>query len=161
MSPAEKKRAKELYPEFYAQRKKLLKQQTKNLFELARLKLEGVQNRDDLITQYLAETGRLDVGPLNTLLNPESGVNDQDTYERRFKRGLLSPFRFFGNESIVANEGIGLDGRARSTMAYNSRQPASLRNGLQIGISDNVGFPPFDNGRSDQGDQQWWEKLQQ
>lgn len=161
MSPAEKKRAKELYPEFYAQRKKLLKKQTKNLFELARLKLEGIQNRDDLITQYLAETGRLDIGPLNNLLNPELSVNTDATYQKRFQRGLLSPFRFFGNEVITKDRDVGLQGRGDSEIAFAQRKDSSLRSGVQLGIYNNVGFPPFGTGLADQGDKQWWEKLQQ
>ncbi len=157
MSPAEKKRAKELYPEFYAQRKKLLKQQTKNLFALARLKLEGIQNRDDLITQYLAETGRLDVGPLNHLLHPELS-EDSATQKARFQRGLLSPFRVFGTESLVDGTN-GLTARRYESGLYTSVNPASLAGGESLGYTS--GFPPMGNDNRKQGDLQWWTALQQ
>jgi hypothetical protein len=158
MSPAEKKRAKELYPEFYAQRKKLLKQQTKNLFALARLKLEGIQNRDDLITQYLAETGRLDIGPLTHILNPELGEN-QAAQAARFQRGLLSPFRVFGTESIHNTNMNMFDARAEQSNEFAHRTAASRQFGAELGLA--TGFPPMNNANAKQGDLQWWTALQQ
>lgn len=107
MSPADKKRAKELYPEFYKERKQLLKKQAKNLMKFAKLKLEGVQSFDDLMTQYMAETGRLDIGPLNHILNPEQGnAGGAKQQQLRFQRGLLSPFRVFGDEAVPRQPGV-------------------------------------------------------
>jgi hypothetical protein len=171
MTPADKKRAKELYPEFYAQRKKLLKQQTKNLFELARLKLEGVQDMDDLKTQYMAETGRLDLGPLQTLLHPESLYSFQrnDTrikYARaKFERGLLSPFRVFGDEAVptyadnAAYDGLEMrDTNASNYLAANGSltgdTSAKNRRIAQFGFLSNV------NNTQAEGDAQWWKVLQ-
>jgi hypothetical protein len=174
MNPADKKRAKELYPQFYRQRKKLLKRQTKNLFELARLKLEGVQDMNDLKTQYLAETGRLDLGPLQNLLHPESELGagtgfpqwgdapQREKYaQSKFQRGLLSPFRIFGAEATpyISSDGNPWSGEVtRSTQATMYR-PASERVGLQFGITQ--GFPPMGSDNTlNQQDKQWWQKLQ-
>lgn len=162
MSPADKKRAKELYPEFYAQRKKLLKRQAKNLFDFARLKLEGVETFDDLMKMYLAETGRLDIGPLNHLLNPEQGAGDAANQELRFRRGLLSPFRVFGDEAVSKpNEGV--RERQRQSDQFQTREITtnSVYN-TRLGV-DGVGFAPTgqtgDFSVQQQGDKQWWQVL--
>jgi hypothetical protein len=168
MSPADKKRAKELYPEFYRQRKKLLKQQTKNLFELARLKLEGVQDMDDLKTQYMAESGRLDLGPLQNLLHPEQvfsrqnpEANDRRDYaQAKFQRGLLSPFRVFGAEATgtfdMSNQWDGQSTRYAQSQNY---QASTAGTGRKLGLK--YGFPPFGNvDPVEEQDAQWWQKLQ-
>lgn len=95
MSPAQKKRAKELFPSFYAERQKLLKQQSANLYDLARIKLNGIDSYEDLFKMYMAQTGRLDVGPLNHLLNPEAASARSQGVA--FRRGLLNPFRVAGD----------------------------------------------------------------
>jgi len=163
MSPADKKRAKELYPEFYAQRKKLLKQQTKNLQRLASIKLNGVQSKDDLITQYLAETGRLDIGPLEHLLNPEQagaefgGARRTDA-QARFKRGLLSPFRVFGEEALPRSGETGLGERREQAKDFAKREYSASE--LELGFNQH-GFPPASgNYPSDVQDKQWFELLQ-
>lgn len=156
MNPADKKRAKELYPEFYTQRKKLLKQQAKNLVNLARIKIEGITSKEDLITTYLAETGRLDIGPLNNLLNPEKDTEATRYAQARFKRGLLSPFRVFGNEVV------GADGTSFAEMRkFQSSQFAARTvspNTIEAGAND-IGFPPFSGDSYSQGDNEWYKKL--
>lgn len=160
MSPADKKRAKELYPEFYKQRKRLLKQQTKNLMRLAKLKLEGVEDFDDLQVQYLAETGRLDVGPLKHLLNPEQvpGMNAASE-QGRFQRGLLSPFRVFGEEAYVQRGSTGVG--EREIQAQDFAQRVYGTEGVDLGVG--TGFPPMTNARrlypSEQSDKFWFQQL--
>lgn len=157
MSPADKARAKELYPEFYAQRKKLLKQQTKNLMRLAKLKLEGIQNKDDLITSYLAETGRLDMGPLNHILKPEEDLSSNQA--ARFKRGLLSPFRVFGEEAIDPAGTTNFAQRkleSKTNFATRSQPDDAYKRGAY-----GVGFPPMPQENFNQGDKAWYELLSQ
>jgi DNA-dependent RNA polymerase auxiliary subunit epsilon len=158
MSPAEKKRAKELYPEFYAQRKKLLKKQAKNLVRLASIKLEGVESFDDLRLQYEAETGRLDVGPLTHLLHPEQNNNHADYEQRKFQRGLLSPFRVFGDEAVARDKGETLkqtrDHQAQAFNAYKTPQD---------GLGLTSGFPPMPSGGgttfAETGDKDWFATM--
>ena len=152
MDPAQKKRAKELYPEFYAQRKKLLKKQTKNLFNLAKLKLEGIQDFKDLQTSYLAETGRLDVGPLNNLLNPEKAGQTKEQAQKTFIRGLANPFLVFGKEAYpdTVDERMG--------RAENFAERANMGFDTVLGI-DKDGFPPFTTGSGTNGDAQWYNVL--
>ena len=169
MSPADKKRAKELYPAFYKQRKKLLKRQTKNLFELARLKIEGVQDMNDLKTQYMAETGRLDLGPLQNLLHPEEtfsfqggDARDREMYaQAKFQRGLLSPFRVFGAEATPTfrdrNQWTGGDMRRENERNFRPSTGTAWEQGLY-----GQGFPPFKgNNPLQEQDKAWWEKLRQ
>ncbi len=163
MSPADKKRAKELYPEFYKQRKRLLKQQTKNLMRLAKLKLEGVEDFDDLKTQYLAETGRLDVGPLQNLMHPETyaGTVGKADMQKKFRRGLLSPFRVFGEEALPlgGESGIGMRMKEGPEFAARKYDPLSFEQGLGT-----QGFPPMVNSESRnpsmQQDKFWFQMLQ-
>ncbi len=164
MSPADKKRAKELYPAFYMERKKLLKRQAKNLFELARLKLEGVQDMDDLKTQYMAESGRLDLGPLQTLLHPETmhgGQSGVDGYRARyaqskFQRGLLSPFRVFGNEAVPF---VDFEGSTKTFLGMRAAERNMFR---PYPRTQEDRFPPFSDknlGRNGPEDKQWWQLL--
>lgn len=154
MDPVQKQRAKELYPQFYAARKKLLKRQTKNLMNLARIKLEGISSFEDLKTTYLAETGRLDLGPLQHILNPE-GDKDAKLYaSQRFIRGSANPFLVYGKqaypETITAHEQ-----RARD-MAQR-KYPASS---TQLGYGK-YGFPPFRADKSGQSDADWFKIMQE
>lgn len=161
MSPAEKKRAKELYPDFYRQRKKLLKKQAKNLIRLAQIKLEGVESFDDLRLQYMAETGRLDVGPLENLLHPEGavgGVGRAEQQERKFQRGLMNPFRIFGDEAVPLGGETVQQTRRRQAEAFNKyTQPED-----QLGLTR--GFPPLDTGSATKfgqtGDKEWFATMQ-
>lgn len=155
MNPADKKRAKELYPEFYTQRKKLLKQQAKNLVNLARIKIEGITSKEDLITTYLAETGRLDIGPLNNLLHPELD-DESKRAQARFKRGLLSPFRVFGEETVAADGTSKVSERARQSGSFAERLMPNAT--LAAGAND-IGFPPFTEDSYNQGDNEWYKKL--
>lgn len=169
MAPAQKKRAKELFPEFYRERKKLLKQQAKNVVRLANLKLNGVENFDDLYLQYLAETGRLDVGPLQNLLRPESTLSDLTQteqakyYQGKFQRGLLSPWRVFGEEAYPFQPNwSAVDMRQVQQGYFADRDYA--RFGRQLGYES--GFPPVGEaknynagGASQVATKSWWELL--
>lgn len=161
MSPAQKKWAKEKYPEFYAERKKLLKKQAKNLFDLARIKLEGIESYKDLVKTYMAETGRLDLGPLENLLNPEathlglgSGIMKK-TSDAIFVRGLASPFMFFGKEAYPAT----YESRKGQSQRYANRDMTGQRDGeIGAGIKDST-FPGFAGNATNQGDAQWYQLL--
>jgi hypothetical protein len=164
MSPVQKKRAKELYPEFYAQRKRLLRKQAKNLFDLARIKLEGIDKFKDLVKVYMAETGRLDVGPLKTLLNPEMvnlGDDAQLKNKAAFQRGLANPFLVFGKE-VIGNQGrTNVKTRQEESQAWERRRAdANWDHTTRSGV-DNTDFPPFQGRRLNQSDQQWFQVLRQ
>jgi hypothetical protein len=159
MSPAEKKRAKELYPAFYSQRMKLLGEQTNNLKDLARIKLNGAENFSDLMKQYAAETGRLDVGPLEHLLNPEQAQGTKAQNEAKFRRGLLNPWRVFGEEAFDTKGKQNVAERGKQSAAFATRSNANVKYGVE-----GTGFPPFGNrlapeGSTDQGTKSWYEML--
>lgn len=149
MSPAQKKVARQLYPEFYAERQKLLNQQARNLQDYARIKLHGVQSKQDLLKQYAAETGRLDIGPLNHLLNPLQGR--PAGMGAAFKRGLLNPFRVFGDE--VEPAGLNTRKVERNAFARRTYDDTGVKLGLERG------FPPFNVDQSGQGDRAWLDYL--
>lgn len=154
MDPAQKKRAKELYPEFYRERKKLLKQQAKNLVRLAKIKLEGVENMSDLQLQYMAETGRLDVGPLEHLLNPEAvkGATKKRWQQQNFVRGLANPFLVFGKYAYPDDE----NARRVDQQDFASRD---YDQNITTRLGFTKGFPPMGDEDGNQGDLQWYQVL--
>lgn len=158
MSPAQKKRAKELYPQFYAERKQLLRKQADNLFDLARIKLEGIDSYKDLVKTYMAETGRLDLGPLEHLLNPEGinkGANAAANNQARFVRGLANPFTVFGKEAIPMN----VDTRQKESKKWARRERTDQwNNNVKLGV-DGVGFPPMPGTDTNQSDKAWYQQL--
>ena len=156
MSPAQKKRAKELYPQFYRERKQLLKKQAKNLFDYARIKLEGIESFKDLVRTYMAETGRLDLGPLQHLLNPEFDPdNNKENNQGKFRRGIANPWRAFGEEAYPANVAT----RQKQARVFETRKEnAAWRMGTKLGV-DHTGFPPFAGTDLNQGDRAWWQQL--
>lgn len=153
MSPAQKAWAKEKYPEFYAERKKLLKKQAKNVFKLANLKLHGIEDMDDLKTTYLAETGRLDLGPLQNLMNPEQGVGDAAIQQKKFQRGLANPFLVFGKSAVGADDVTGREKQAKM-FATRSGYPDTA-----LGLTS--GFPPMGTSNANVGDTQWFSYMKQ
>ena len=154
MSPAEKQIAKRLYPEFYKERKKLLTSQAKNLVRLAKLKLEGPQSFKDLQTQYLAETGRLDVGPLTNLLNPENDILfHSQVSQGAFKRGLANPFLAAGKFAYGWDSA---EGRQYQAGEFAQR---AYGNNVQLGFGDQ-GFPPMRKAdNAEIGDAAWYKVL--
>lgn len=139
MSPADKNVAKKLYPEFYAERKRLLKKQAKNLAHLARIKLTGPENFKDLMITYLAESGRLDVGPIENLLHQEQ-FQHIESNSVRFKRGLLNPVAL--QRGAPANE----QQRVQSARAWGGAGYNPLPGNYQRGFES--GFPPVGAGSS-------------
>lgn len=95
MSPEEKQYAREILPEFYAQRVKQLKKDISLASKVAELKLLGIQDKEDLMLQYALESGVLDVNRIQNLLNPEKAYKAQQSKRRNFlfRRGLLNPRR--------------------------------------------------------------------
>ena len=152
MDPVQKARAKELYPEFYRARKKLLKLQTKNLFNLARIKLEGISTFEDLKTIYLAETGRLDLGPLQNLLHPETDKDAAKYRSERFERGLVNPFLVFGKQAYPETR----KKHADRAQYFAEREVSNQSTRLGYG---KFGFPPFNANQSGQSDRAWFSVL--
>ena len=134
LDPASKEWAREALPRFYSKRAKLLKTQTENLHRLAQIKLHGVRSRQDLMTLYALDTGRLDVGPLQNLLNPETQRAREDATQN-FQRGLMNPRRFY-----FGDEGPG-DRVARRERNFEAGMKGFKASNLGMGYSQ--GFPPF------------------
>jgi len=130
------------------------------LFTFARLKLNGVEDFHDLKTQYMAETGRLDIVPLNHLLNPERDPLNRDAayQQKKFVRGMWNPWRIFGDET-VAPPGVTteLGVRQAGVIGFEDRQipDATLQRGYGT-----VGFPPTRDTNPAQGYNTWWKVLQ-
>lgn len=124
---------------------------------MARIKLNGVESFSDLRKQYELETGRLDVGPLTSLLNPEKDPEKMNA-AGRFQRGLLSPWRVFGEEAYPEAGFTGVQERQVQQGQWEHRawdQPRSTQLGAR------TGFPPFHSDETNQRTGEWWKLLQQ
>lgn len=111
MSPTAKALARELYPTFYRERLSTLEMNASLLKQLAAIRLVGVQSKSDLLLQYAADTGQIDLDAIENVLHPESADrrSGQD-----FQRGLFNPRRHFPGPSDV-------DERHRNATAWSGR----------------------------------------
>lgn len=123
MSAEQKKMARELFPDFYSQRLKLVDQNLDFMKRLARLKIEGPKDKNDLILLYAMESGLIDSNAMENLLHPERAKQAQDAAARkeRYGRGLLNSNRLragdYGTESRRTNA-QGVTGRSYVGSAY-------------------------------------------
>ena len=158
MSPAQKKWARDHYPEFYQARQKLVKKQAKNLVKLANLKINGVRSYDDLMIQYLAETGRLDIGAVKHLLQPEEDTRNTSGRANlaAFKRGLLSPFRVFGEEAIDPVTGV-QDEMSRYLSSSQYEQRKGTAENVFYGLDGGFGIPLAKKNNAQM--EQWYNRL--
>ena len=99
-SPAQKQLAQELFPRFYREREEQLDRSIALQARIAKLKLLGVRNKDDLMLQYAAEAGLIDSDPLEYILHPEKALKQgkKSSRRRQYGRGLFNPRRLhFGD----------------------------------------------------------------
>lgn len=95
MSPPQKEMAKKLFPRFYQERLRQLDRTVELQRKLAKLKLLGPEDSNDLMLQYAAEAGFIESDPLHTILHPEEAAKQKDMAKKRerYGRGLLNPRR--------------------------------------------------------------------
>lgn len=93
MAPEQKAVARKLWPDFYAQRQKMLDRNVALQHRIANLKLHGPQNKSDLMLQYAIESGYIPADPLENILHPEKVQEAKDNAARQktYVRGLLNP----------------------------------------------------------------------
>lgn len=70
MSPAQKAMARKMYPNFYKSRLRVLKKNVKLLEDLARIRLMGIQSKEDLFLKYAADNGLIDTRGIENILHP-------------------------------------------------------------------------------------------
>lgn len=130
MSPEQKATAKKLFPQFYAERKKMLKKNVALTEKLAELKLFGPETADDLKLLYATEAGYLDTNPMENILHPEraAAAASKAAAQSRFARGLLNPNRMPRQDTMSS--------RATNSDAWRGGRP------IQANTTDPSG-PPF------------------
>lgn len=113
MAPEEKAVARKLFPNFYAQRDKLLDQDIELQRRVAKMKLHGIQDKDDLLLKYALEAGYINMDRLHNILHPEEAAAEQTWALRRanYQRGLFNPKR-------TAHHQYGVLGRQGNADAY-------------------------------------------
>ena len=95
MNPEGKAVARDLWPDFYAQRDHQLDDTIDLTGRIAKLKLHGIRNAKDLFLQYAIESGFIQADALNHIIHPEDAKAAQDRKSRqaRYGRGLFNPRR--------------------------------------------------------------------
>lgn len=91
MSPEQKKIARELFPTFYNERLQQLDRSVELQRRIARLKLMGIQDKNDMLFQYALESGYVPSDPLRQIMDPKAV--DDTTRKARYRRGILNPRR--------------------------------------------------------------------
>lgn len=93
MAPEQKAVARRLWPDFYAQRQRMLERNVRLQQRIAELKLHGPQNKNDLMLQYAIESGYIPADPLENILHPErtKEAREREARQATFARGLLNP----------------------------------------------------------------------
>lgn len=132
MDVTQKRLAKQLFPQFYQERLEQLDRSIALQGRLAKLKLLGIEGKDDLLLQYAAEAGFINADPLENILHPEKAKANHDQAQRqlRFSRGLLNPNRLLRGD-------WGVETRAKNSAQIWEGRPASGAPGLGV---DGVGF---------------------
>lgn len=140
MSPTQKKLAKEMFPRFYSQRVEQLNRSVKLQAKLAKLKLLGIEDKDDLLLQYAAEAGYIDADPLEHILHPEKrkAQMDADWRKARYKRGLLNPNRLLRGD-------WGLELREKNAKALTGRDQPKGSAAWELGESRGFSAAPGGN----------------
>ena len=125
-----------------------------------------MEDFEDVKKQYLLDTGRLDLGPLQNLIHPE-GVNAREggffdgssgasRNSKRFQRGLANPWLAFGKEAVPMD----FDTRKEQKLNFAAReQDQQWTTNASMGIRD-TGFPPFSGNNSNQSTGAWYKNMQ-
>lgn len=159
-TPEQKKIARELYPEFYAQRMRYLDKQIELQRAIAKIKLEGPKTKEDMILLFAIEAGFIDGEPLKHILDPEAAqkAKQKEEQQLRFRRGLLNPRRLprgdwgtnvrqINAQALTGKKSEGLYG---GTPAY--------KLGTRVGATSH-GFSAFGDIDEKQEMQVQWERL--
>lgn len=95
MSPEQKQMARDLYPDFYQQRLKLLSKDLDLIKRIAALNVHGIRNAEDLKLQYAIEAGYIEMERLENIMHPEKAILAQQRAgaQAKFVRGLFNPKR--------------------------------------------------------------------
>lgn len=94
-SIAERQFAQQIYPEYYTEREKLMMERAAMVVKLKAIQLRGPRNKEDLMLQYLVQSGKVQLPKdwdrigISTLVAPDATVQEQN-----FARGLVRLPRF-------------------------------------------------------------------
>lgn len=148
MSPPQKDMAKKLFPRFYQERLRQLDRTVELQRKIAKLKLLGPENAQDLMLQYAAEAGFIESDPLHAILHPEEAAKQRAAAERRqrYGRGLLNPRR-------LARGDWGTQARKKNAedIFGEERIPGGENAAYNLGVGK-AGFSAFGNTSSNYAD---------
>lgn len=96
--PAIAKLVAGMMPEYFQRREALIDQQAELQKRVAKLRLRGPQDREDLMTIYAMNSGALKL-PVGPLFNPDQWYpTGAAAYANGFKEGLFNPKRLFASK---------------------------------------------------------------
>lgn len=139
MSPPQKEMAKKLFPRFYQERLQQLDRTIELQRKLAKLKLMGPENANDLMLQYAAESGLIEADPVHAVMHPEEAEKQKKDEERkaRYSRGLLNPRRL-----ARGDWGTGKRQANAEAIFGEGRIPGGANAAYNLGVGD-AGFSAF------------------
>jgi hypothetical protein len=128
-SPAEAAYVQKIMPEFLDRREQEIDAQAKLQGNLAKLRLRGPQNKEDLLLVWMLKTGQVPL-PKKPLWDPD-WYDSASNAKENFVRGVFSPRRYFGGvigkkatrydplrSDNAAISKVGLLGGAKSNDSY-------------------------------------------
>jgi len=145
MSPPQKEMAKKLFPRFYQERLRQLERTVQLQHKLAKLKLLGPEDANDLMLQYAAEAGFIESDPLHNILHPEEAAKQKSLASRRqrYARGLLNPRRL-----ARGDWGTGKRQENAEAIFGEGRIPGKDNAAYNLGVG-NAGFSAFGETSND------------
>ena len=120
MAPEEKAIARKLFPNFYAQRDKVLDEDIELQRKIAKIKLHGIQSKEDLLLKYALEAGYINMDRLHHILHPEQAEAQRTAAVRRslYQRGLFNPKRTAHRQYGASGSSTGVAVRQANSDAY-------------------------------------------
>lgn len=125
-SLAERQFAQQIYPEYYAERERLMMERAQMVVKIKSILLRGPRTPEDLHIQYLLNTGRIQLPPDWDRIGASSltaEVPDQAAQQARFTRQLVRLPRFLvpSQREANANSGTGRAVGGNPTLANQQR----------------------------------------
>ena len=128
MDDVHKKWARKAFPRFFQQRLQTLDKNAEMLKKLARIRITGVTNPNDLALKYAADRGLLPLEIFENLLHPEQAHRGAGVDEHaQFRRGLFNVNLNYMNERSPADD-YTAQRRAATYHGGNVPRPASYAN---------------------------------
>lgn len=98
--PTHVKHIKELWPGYFERREQEIDRQLELQKQIAKIRMFGIQNQDDLLLLYGVSTGEIKLEPMA----PWTGFRTTESDKKRFERGFFNLHRLFVGASEIKED---------------------------------------------------------